>query len=161
MVSAGFGPCWQPAISAHVAIISNEVIVIERIQLFGYFAQSTTEDDFQVSAPGKNAYVPLVLPEHYGAMRLARVSVWKALYARKANQPPSFLLDSVTLFISLVAKSCHELYRTTVRKVHGAPSRCCISTVPAEVSLGRFGGADSIFSKSSRCPGVGRKTETT
>src|SRR6266566_4105387 len=100
-------------------------------------------------------------PQHYGAMRLARVSVWKALYARKANQPPSFLLDCVTLFISLVAKSCQELYRTTVRKVHGAPSRCCISTVPAEVSLGRFGGADSIFSKSSRCPGAGRKTETT
>src|SRR5436189_666417 len=116
---------------------------------------------FKSPCRGRNAYFPLVLPEHYGAMRLARVSVWKALYARKANQPPSFLLDSVTLFISLVAKSCQELYRTTVRKVHGAPSRCCISTVPAEVSLGRFGGADSIFSKSSRCPGVGRKTETT
>src|SRR5260370_16679322 len=94
-------------------------------------------------------------------MRSVQVSVWKGLDWGKENQAPLFLLDCVTLFISLVAKSCHELYRTTVRKVHGAPSRCCISTVPAEVSLGRFGGADSIFSKSSRCPGVGRKTETT
>ena len=91
--------------------------------------------------PARSVHVAIISDSVFRAARTLRrnaisqsISVKSAVLAK--SKPAALILVRLGDVVHIVrGEVLPRLYRTTVRKVHGPPSRCRISTVPAEVSL--------------------------